>query len=126
VKEYQRDNGLIVDGLVGQQTWTSLQERCDSGDGEAAPAPQQEAAPAPQQESLVVVPNVVGYRNKDAESALRSLGLRVYARYTNTDSSLAAQATNACVVVGQQPGGGSQVAEGTTITIAVDCPTTGY
>lgn len=128
VRAYQRDMGLVVDGLVGPQTWGALRNVCESeggttqgpatGGGEDATTPQPQVTTAQPQ---VTVPNVVGMDPVSAGRALSNAGLS-YSVQPAGGVSVAQQSRPGCVVVSQNPRAGQQATSGTFVSGSYDCP----
>ena len=79
----------------------------------------------PQTQEMVVVPNLIGLSNRSAEQTIRSAGLMGWVTAELGDPSLAAQANNGCVVIGQSPPAGTQVEAGSSVSATARCPQTG-
>lgn len=126
VERLQTLSSAQVDGLVGPETWNVLQYQACWHEEASQPADSGYTNEYETAVDLVVVPQVVGMFNKDAESVLGQAGLSSRIQAQIGDPSIAAQVNNDCVVTSQNPIAGSQVERWSTVTARMQCPNTGY
>lgn len=128
VKRWQSLMAIEVDGLVGPRTWGTLQyQTCWHEEiPETSQQPEGGSGIGDAGTDVVQVPLLVGLLNKDAQRTAGLAGLGFTARALGGDPSVAAQATNGCVIVAQDPLPGAVVSRGALVQAEMLCPNTGY